>query len=239
MSSSTPLDPEADWIGLVVKVAFQSLILLLIMAVFLFVPAGSLDWLMGWAILILFVVENSGTLLVLVIIEPGLVKERFEVPGEIYKWDRLLTSIPKLLMFLVMLPLAGFDYRYGWSQPFPVCLQWIALTLFVLAGGLVSWAMLVNHFFAAAVRIQTDRGHKVISSGPYRWVRHPGYLGWIVQFITAPLALGCWWALIPGLGGAVCYIIRTALEDQVLWKELTGYANYAQKVCYRLLPGIW
>ena len=239
MSSSTQLNPEPTQIGLLVKVAFQALILLLIMVMFLFVPAGSLDWLMGWAILILFVVENSGTLLVLVLTNPGLVKERIEVPGEIYTWDRLLTSIPKLLMFLVMLPLAGFDYRYGWSQPFPVRLQWIALGLFALAGGLVSWAMLVNHFFAASVRIQTDRGHFVISSGPYRRVRHPGYLAWIIQFIAAPLALGCWWALIPGLGGVFCYVIRTALEDQVLRRGLTGYAEYAESVRFRLLPGMW
>jgi protein-S-isoprenylcysteine O-methyltransferase Ste14 len=239
MSRSTQPNPEIDRVGLLLRVSFQSLILLLIMALLLFVPSGSLDWFMGWAILILFVIEYSGTLLVLVLTDPGLVKERIEVPGEIYKWDRLLTSIPKLLMFLVMLPLAGFDYRYGWSQPLPVRLQWIALGLFALAGGWVSWAMLVNHFFAASVRIQTDRGHFVISSGPYRWVRHPGYLGWIIQFIAAPLALGCWWALIPGLGGALCYVIRTALEDQVLRRELTGYAEYAQSVRFRLLPGIW
>jgi protein-S-isoprenylcysteine O-methyltransferase Ste14 len=239
MSGPMQTNPEVDRVGLLIKVSFQSLILLFIMALFLFVPAGRLDWFMGWAILILFVVENSGTLLVLVLIDPGLVKERIEVPGEIYPWDRLLTSLPKLLIFLVMLPLAGFDFRFGWSQPFPVRLQWIALALFSLAGGLVCWAMLVNHFFAAAVRIQTDHGHIVITSGPYHWVRHPGYLGWIIQFIAAPLALGCWWALIPGLCGAICYVIRTALEDRVLRKELTGYTEYAQRVRYRLLPVIW
>lgn len=225
--------------ALLIKVLIQAAFLLVLLVIFLFLPAGRLDWLMGWAMLALFVIGNFGPLLVLILVDPGLVKERLEVPGEIYQWDRLLTSIPKLLLFFVMLPLSGFDHRLGWSQPFPVWGKASGLILFILASGLISWAMLANRFFASAVRIQTGRGHSVVSSGPYRWVRHPGYAGWIAQFIAAPLALGSWWAVIPGVLSAACYVARTVLEDQTLQKDLAGYAAYAQKVRYRLLPGIW
>lgn len=239
MTGSEQCKLDIDRGGLLAKVLIQAAFLLLLLFLFLFLPAGRLDWFIGWAVLILFVMGNSGAMLVLIWVDPGLVKERLEVPGEIHKWDRILTSIPKLLLFFVMLPLAGLNDRFGWSGPFPGWLQWAGLIVYALAGIFSCWAMLANRFFAGAVRIQTDRGHTVVSNGPYRWVRHPGYAGWILQFVTSPLALGCWWAVIPGILAAVCYVVRTALEDQTLQKELTGYATYTQKVRSRLLPGIW
>jgi protein-S-isoprenylcysteine O-methyltransferase Ste14 len=99
--------------------------------------------------------------------------------------------------------------------------------------------MLSNRFFSPTVRIQSDRGHQVISGGPYQIIRHPGYSGWILQMLAAPLALGSWWGLIPGLLSACLYGIRTALEDRTLHRELPGYTDYAARVRYRLLPGIW
>ena len=111
-------------------------------------------------------------------------------------------------------------------------LQWLALAL-------IGWAMAANKFFSAVVRIQEERGHATVMSGPYRWVRHPGYTAMIVQFLSAPIALGSLWALIPGGLAAVVYFIRTALEDRTLRRDLPGYRVYAQQVRYRLVPGIW
>ena len=99
--------------------------------------------------------------------------------------------------------------------------------------------MITNTFFSGTVRIQHDRGHAVISDGPYGWVRHPGYAGWSLSLITTPLMLGSFWALIPGALAALLLIVRTVFEDQTLQGELEGYSDYAQRVRYRLLPGVW
>lgn len=96
-----------------------------------------------------------------------------------------------------------------------------------------------NPYFYATVRVQEERGHQTITSGPYQYVRHPGYVGAILWIISAPLVLGSWWALIPGGLTAALLIVRTALEDRSLQAELTGYAEYAGRVRYRLLPGVW
>jgi protein-S-isoprenylcysteine O-methyltransferase Ste14 len=112
--------------------------------------------------------------------------------------------------------------------------------LIVIAGyGLVVWATGVNAFFSQVVRIQSERGHAVISSGPYRYVRHPAYVGMSLVVLGAPIMLGSWWALIPGVISALLVIVRTKLEDQTLRAELPGYAEYAQRVRYRLIPGLW
>ena len=111
--------------------------------------------------------------------------------------------------------------------------------LLVLSDFVKSWCMWVNRFFSTTVRIQMDRGHEVIQNGPYRFVRHPGYLAGIFMMISMPLALGSLWGLIPAAVVAVLLIIRTHLEDIYLQKELPGYADYVKKVKYRLLPGIW
>jgi protein-S-isoprenylcysteine O-methyltransferase Ste14 len=100
--------------------------------------------------------------------------------------------------------------------------------------------MLANPFFEKTARIQTDRGHKVIDSGPYRYVRHPGYLGTIVGFILAtPLMLGSWWSVVPAVLATLSVAVRTALEDRMLLQELEGYKAYAKRVRYRLIPLFW
>ena len=114
----------------------------------------------------------------------------------------------------------GLDERFGWSGPIPVAL-WVAAAVLFLAGGLiVLWSMMANRFFSATVRIQTERGHHVVSAGPYRLVRHPGYTGSIVYQLAVPLVLGSWWALIPSALAAVTFVIRTAREDRTLHDEL-------------------
>jgi protein-S-isoprenylcysteine O-methyltransferase Ste14 len=231
--------PEINVHGFAARVLIQAALVSLLLALLLFLPAGRLDWYFGWVMLGLYVIGNFGTMLLLLRFEPDLAKERIEIPGEIKKWDRVLTGIPKVLLLLVMLPLAGLDIRFGWTRAFPVALQLAALVIYALAQVLITWAMMANRFFASAVRIQTERGHSVVTHGPYRVVRHPGYVGMIIQMLAAPLALGSWWAMIPGTLSAGCYVVRTALEDQTLRQELAGYEAYANQVHYRLIPGIW
>ena len=118
-------------------------------------------------------------------------------------------------------------------------LQIAAFAVYALGSGLFSWAMITNAYFSTAVRIQDDRGHQVCTTGPYRFVRHPGYVGASLQSLVMPLMFGSLWALIPGALAVLMLVIRTTLEDQTLHEELDGYREYAQKTRYRLLPGTW
>jgi protein-S-isoprenylcysteine O-methyltransferase Ste14 len=137
-----------------------------------------------------------------------------------------------------MLPIAGLDRRYGGSPPLALPIHVAALVGLVVALVLVAWAMM-NRFFSSLVRIQADRGHTVESDGPYRFVRHPGYLGMMAMVLSAALALGSLWGLICGVAAWCLYTVRTALEDRTLREELPGYTEYASKVRYRLLPWVW
>jgi protein-S-isoprenylcysteine O-methyltransferase Ste14 len=139
------------------------------------------------------------------------------------------------LMWLV----AGLDKRWNGSPSLAIELE-LAAFVVVILGYLISiWAFLENKFFSAVVRIQTERGHSVVSTGPYRWVRHPGYAGGLIGYLATPFALGTLWSFLPAVLTGIALIARTALEDQTLQNELTGYREYAARVRYRLLPGVW
>jgi protein-S-isoprenylcysteine O-methyltransferase Ste14 len=118
-------------------------------------------------------------------------------------------------------------------------IQLISLTVFVLGYALLGWAMMANRFFSPLIRIQKDRGHVVVSDGPYQHIRHPGYLGMMALQLSAPLALGSLWAMVFGGVSSCLYIVRTALEDKTLQEELAGYREYVKKVHYRLVPRVW
>jgi protein-S-isoprenylcysteine O-methyltransferase Ste14 len=135
--------------------------------------------------------------------------------------------------------IAGLDIRYGWTTAVPLALQLVTLVLAALSYALVIWATAANPFFSQIVRIQKERGHHVASGGPYRFVRHPAYVGSVVHELSVPIMLGSWWALIPGVVIFLLFVVRTALEDRTLRSELEGYHEYSQKVRYRLLPGVW
>jgi len=144
-----------------------------------------------------------------------------------------------IFYFVGILLVAGLDKRFGWTGLFPLAIEIVAFVLYALGSALFSWAMISNAYFSTAVRIQEERGHAVCSTGPYRFVRHPGYVGGMLQSLVAPLMFGSLWVLIPGVLAALSLAIRTALEDRTLQNELGGYREYAQRVRYRLLPGIW
>ncbi|MBN1147808.1 MAG: isoprenylcysteine carboxylmethyltransferase family protein [Anaerolineales bacterium] len=207
-------------------------------AVTLFWPAGTLNWAWGWALVLIYAVWTIANGLILYSRSPDLLAERATRRAGGKKWDVAILSVVGLLTIAKHV-LAGLDFRYAWSVGIPSAVQAVALVLAALGYALGTWSMAVNAFFSLVVRIQDDRGHIVVSSGPYRYLRHPGYLGTIVFELVTPLMLGSWWALIPGGLGALLFVVRTALEDHDLLVELAGYDEYTHKVRFRLLPGIW
>jgi len=221
------------------RALIQVAVLPLVVGPFLFIPAGTLAWPMGWAVLGVFVGGSLALPLAAAARCPGLAQERLKPAAGAKKWDRLLTSAANLLLIAVMLPVSGLDHRFGWSPMLPGAVAGMGLCLFALGYVAVIWAMTANPFFSALVRIQTERGHTVAVAGPYRYLRHPGYLAMIAQFLTAPLALGSLFAYVPAILAAGVYVIRTALEDRTLRSELPGYGEYAARVRCRLIPGIW
>lgn len=167
-----------------------------------------------------------------------LIDARMRMGRGIKRWDKILMAVFSLALLAIYLT-AGFDaVRYEWSS-MPPALWLLGLAIFVPGLVLVTWSMGINPFFEKMVRIQTERGQSVIDSGPYRYVRHPGYPGLFGWILSIPLFLGSWWAFLPALL-SVCLIgIRTALEDRALRRKLGGYEAYAARVRYRLLPGVW
>lgn len=221
------------------KILLKWMVTSALFAVVLFGSAGRLDLPMVWAYLCLF----CGFLLAFGIItsrrDPDLLEERRRYKPGTKTWDRILLAIYGVLFFVTWI-VAGLDAgRFHWSDTVPLGLQTASLVICAGAYGLVWWATWVNTFFSRGVRIQEDRGQRVITAGPYQYVRHPGYTGNVLAWPGTALALGSWWAMLPAAGIVLVYILRTVLEDRTLHEELEGYAEYAQRVRYRLLPGIW
>ncbi len=222
----------------VFKRLLQVVLIIALQAALLFIAAGRLDWVMAWVYVgVYFVIVAANSLLILPR-NPELVAERGAPKENVKAWDKTISGLSGLAS-LVALVIAGLDTRFAWSPPLALAIQLSGLVLLVLGYALFSWAMVSNPFFSTQVRIQTDRGHTVASAGPYRFVRHPGYVGWIIINLATPLLLGSPWALIPGGLSGLLMIVRTRLEDRTLQAELDGYKEYASRVRYRLLPGVW
>ena len=142
--------------------------------------------------------------------------------------------------FLAHFIVAGLDVgRFGWSGPVPLVVHGTGLLFYVSGIALAMRALVVNRFFSPVVRIQEERGHRLITEGPYRFVRHPGYAGMLLSFLGSGLVLGSWWSLLPLIPVVVLILRRTILEDHYLREHLEGYVGYAERVRYRLLPGVW
>ena len=178
--------------------------------------------------------------LILMRANPGLLNVRGhrKLPGT-KDWDMILLSIYGIA-WILMIVMGAVDIKQGWTGPVAT---WVYLlgNLLVIAGfALLTWAMAVNRSFETAVRIQTEREHRVIDAGPYQYVRHPGYTAVIIAFYFGmPMAMGSWVAFGIGLVGLVTMVVRTSMEDRTLQAELPGYAEFTQKTRYRLLPGLW
>jgi protein-S-isoprenylcysteine O-methyltransferase Ste14 len=218
----------------------QLLGLVALQALALFLPAGSLRWIEGWIYLgfyLLFIGFNALLILPKGAAATELMEERAGT-RDMRGWDKMFAAIYGL-SGIGTLVVAGLDQRFAWSPPSDSTLQVIALAIMTLGYGLFSWAMATNAYFSARVRIQADRGHQVVTRGPYGVVRHPGYAGTILAALALPVMLGSGWALIPAALLVIAVAARTVLEDRTLVAELGGYSAYAQQVRFRLVPGVW
>jgi len=198
-----------------------------------FGSAGRWDLPLAWTCLSVYA---AFMVLAQIIMPRELRRERMKpAPGGIDRQIRWV-MLPFIVGFWVV---AGLDIRWHGSASVPHGWQILGLTGFIMSLGLALWALTQNPFFSPVVRVQTERGHHLITSGPYQFIRHPGYLGSAGSALCGALALGSWWALLPAMGVVGVMIRRTILEDRFLHSELAGYQEYARKVRYRLLPGIW
>jgi protein-S-isoprenylcysteine O-methyltransferase Ste14 len=211
---------------------------LLVLVLLLFVPAGSLSWRRGWLFLLVLVTVIGVSALYLWRINPEIFAARSRIHPGTKRWDRILLGFLFPAMIAIVSVGALDDGRFHWSR-----MSWwfVALGYLLLMTGtaITAWAQAVNRFFEPGVRIQTERGHHVVDTGPYAIVRHPGYFAACLLFSGIALALGSWWALIPAGFAALLILIRTEWEDRTLHAELDGYAAYARRVPFRLIPGVW
>jgi len=204
----------------------------------LFAPAGRLDWWDAWIFFGAFFLSVSVLSLWLKHKDPALFKERRKGGENVKEWDKVIIRIYSVVLFVLLIT-AGLDAgRFGWA-PVPAVLR-------ILGGAALLTAMVIgwrtfqaNTFLGGMVRIQKDRGHTVVTTGPYQYVRHPMYVGVILSILGIPLVLNSLWALVPAGMIVVLFVIRTVLEDRTLKEELEGYREYAERVRFRLLPYVW
>jgi protein-S-isoprenylcysteine O-methyltransferase Ste14 len=204
----------------------------------LFAAAGRVDWPRAWVYLGVVLLGELLTAAILAVANPEILERRGRMGAGAKSYDRVFVAIWLVLAFTTPV-VAGLEAGRSGDAPVPLAGMYVGLAVMMLAYLFGAWAMAVNEHFELLVRIQTDRGHRVVDSGPYRIVRHPGYLAAIVGSLAAPLILGSLWAFAPVVAGALLFTVRTALEDRTLREELAGYPEYASRTRHRLLPGIW
>ena len=222
-----------QWVGLVV--------LYLLFPVILLICSGDPGWWQAWLFSLLIISAGIGGHIWAELRHPGMLAERENIENiqNAESWDRVLAPLMAVSIGFPLVIVAGLDHRFNWSPEFPLWLMMIGFIMILLGYAFASWALAENRYFSSVVRIQTDRGHEVCDSGPYRFVRHPGYIGSIIPPFGIVLALGSLWTLIPAIVALIITVIRTVLEDRTLQEELPGYRDYAQRVRFRFIPGIY
>ena len=201
--------------------------------------AGRWDWWTGWTILGVFILYSLILFRWLSSNDPELARERRQDSDERnHPYERVIIPIMVVLELALLIVATLDNGRFAWSTV-PVWTRVIGWVLLAFTLVMVPWVFRTNTFASGVGRIQSDRDHHVVTSGPYRFVRHPMYAGVIVCFIGLPLVLGSWWALIPGGLLAALFVLRTAFEDRMLHNQLSGYSMYSQRIRFRLFPGIW
>lgn len=210
---------------------------LAITSVCLFGSAGRLDWSNAWVLLGLnFAASLASSILLWR--NPELLAERSNIKAG-KSWDKAIVGFVVLLGPVATWITAGLDTRFHWSDAMPPFAFITGVVAAMLAAALIAWAIRSNRFFSSVVRIQKDRGHVVVTAGPYGFIRHPGYTGISAFTLATPLILNSRWAFVPAIATAAMSVLRTVLEDRTLHNELEGYAEYARRVKYRLAPPIW
>jgi protein-S-isoprenylcysteine O-methyltransferase Ste14 len=234
----TTVDTNKTDRSLLLTFVARSVALFFIYILVLFLCAGRLDYWQGW----LFIAA-LGVLVFLSIARfsdmAELAAERLKPGPGMKTWDKVFMAL-YFPLGLGILAVGGLDAgRFGWTSGIPVWAYPVAVVVYAASFAFTRWAMLTNRWFSSVVRIQTERDQRVVRDGPYRFVRHPGYTGIIVSFMSSPIILGSLAALVPAGAVSLLLIVRTALEDRMLKRELPGYIDYARAVRYRLLPGVW
>ena len=218
--------------------SFISLIVtLIIMGLLLFVPAGTLDWPLGWWFLATFLVCTLIAVAIIWRLNPEIFVARSRIQPGTKVWDYFFIALA-IGGFALVLPVAALDFRFSWSA-MPGWVIVLGYLLFLLAYAGSIWPVAVNRHFEPGVRIQTDRGQTVVDTGPYAIVRHPGYISGSLLAWAMALMLASWWALIPALVATLALAVRTVFEERTLRAELAGYTEYTQRVRYRWVPGVW
>ncbi len=239
MTSKT-VDPSTNqapgprvWINLV--------LLYLIIALVLLLCGGDFDWWQGWSFSLLIFAAGIGGRYFAEKRHPGILVERASLDRaqQAKPWDKILAPLMAVTLSFPLVIVAGLDHRYGWTPLFPTWINVLGLVIIALGYAFAAWAIIENRFFSTMVRIQTELGHSVCDSGPYRVVRHPGYAGNLLALAGIIMALNSLWTLIPSIAALVIAVIRTSLEDRTLHEELPGYPDYAKRVRFRLFPGIY
>ena len=210
---------------------------LVIMGLLLFGTAGTLNWPLGWWFGGVFLACTLLAVVVIWRVNPEIFVARSRIQPGTKAWDYFFIALI-LGGFMAVLPVAGLDFRFGWSSV-PIWAVILGYILFALAFADQIWALAVNRHFEPGVRIQEDRGQTVIDTGPYAIVRHPGYSAATLLILGMALMLGSYWALVPAIIAIIGTAVRTLLEEQTLREGLAGYTEYTQRVRYRWVPGVW
>lgn len=207
------------------------------LGVCVFGAAGSLSWPMAWAVLIVYFAFK---LAAFAFVDPELIRERANPGPGVDRFDVVLAALGYLGLYPGAFVVAGLDaVRFGPAILIPRFIQGTALLVFAFGNAFAFWAVRSNPFFSTFVRIQDDRDHSVVSSGPYTLIRHPGYAGVLLAHLALPFALSSIWALLPAAVGTIFFVARTWREDRTLQNRLPGYREYHDRVRWRLLPGVW
>ena len=221
------------------KQLFLTSIFLFVQLIVFFISAGYLTDTRSWLYFITAFVHYVVSTTVQFKLNPKLLVQRLKMKREGSKlWDEILMRLSNLSMIILIPVVAGLDFRFNWSI-LEIYFAFFGLIFVAVSSIFLNWAMILNPHFEPTVRIQKDRDHKVISSGPYKIVRHPGYLAAILYALSMPLIIGSAFTFIPVGIYTVLFMIRTSLEDRTLHEELDGYSEYAKEVKHKLFPGIW
>jgi protein-S-isoprenylcysteine O-methyltransferase Ste14 len=206
-----------------------------------FIAAGTFSWPAAWWYYGVSVAATVVSRLIVLNVNPDQLRERgISTKAEnVMPWDRVLSNLVGLILPVITLVVIGLDHRWSWSPALPSWLAPGGFIVLLVGYALATWAFVVNRFFSGVVRIQDDRGHEVVTGGPYRFVRHPGYLGGLLSILATPLLLGSVWGFIPVVVYLAALITRTELEDRTLKELLPGYREYRKQTRFKLLPGIW
>ena len=204
-------------------------------AAVLFLAAGTWRWPAAWAYFGVYLLCYSVGLAWVASVNPAVINERGRKSENTELFDQRFHRLMPLLLFGGLV-VGGLDHRFGWSA-MPPALQIVGLLLLVPALWLAVWVLATNAYASRVVRLQEE--HQVVTTGPYRFVRHPMYSGTLISWVASALALGSWWMFVPAALGIALFIWRTAREDATLQEKLPGYREYAQQTHYRLIPGVW